>query len=165
MLYAKDRRNILLRHKNQTPHCGRFVFVLVLQCGRSVRNLRLPGSGRQLMKTSHLAKFESYVAKGAHCANVAQMGIRQSLHLRHKNQTPHCGRFVFVLVLQCGRMDAPERSAWRIRECAIRKILKNRPGKIVLIFIIAYRGQEFIFARNKVLGQKASLITYIFLLR
>ena len=66
------------------PRMGYFLFLLVLQCGRSVRNLRLPGSGRQLMKTSHLAKFESYVAKGAHCANVAQMGIRQSLHLRQE---------------------------------------------------------------------------------
>ena len=44
---------------------GCFLFLLVLQCGRSIRNLRLPGSGRQLMKTSHLAQFESYAAKGA----------------------------------------------------------------------------------------------------
>ena len=73
------------------PRMGYFLFLLVSQCGRSVRNLRLPGSGRQLMKTSHLAKFESYAAKGAHCANAAQMGIRQSLHLRHKNQTPDMG--------------------------------------------------------------------------
>ncbi len=52
----------------------------------------IAGFGARGAKTSHLAKFESYAAKGAHCANVAQMGIRQSLHLRHKNQTPRCGR-------------------------------------------------------------------------
>lgn len=35
------------------------------------------GSERQLVKTSHLAKFEPYVANGAHRAN-ANMGIIQS---------------------------------------------------------------------------------------
>ena len=72
--------------------------MLVSQCGRSVRNLRLPGSGRQLMKTSPLAKFESYAAKGAHRAT-ANMGIRQSLRLRHKNQTPDMGIFIWYFVL------------------------------------------------------------------
>ena len=72
------------------PHTGYFLFLMVLQCGQIVRNLRLPGSGRQLMKTSPLAKFESYVAKGAHRAT-ANMGIRQSLRLRQKNQTPDMG--------------------------------------------------------------------------
>lgn len=32
------------------------------------------------------------------------------------------------------------RHAWRIREYTIRKILKNRPSEIFLIFIIVYRG-------------------------
>ena len=64
------------------PRMGYFLLLMVSGCSQSVRNLRLPGSGRQLMKMNHLAKFESYVAKGAHCANVAQMGIRQSLRLR-----------------------------------------------------------------------------------
>ena len=34
------------------------------------------------------------------------------------------------------------RHAWRIREYTIRKILKNRPYEIFLIFIIVYRGGE-----------------------
>ena len=52
-----------------------------------------------------------------------------------------------VLILTWGRWrDTPEHSAWRIRENTIIKILKNRPNKIFLIFIIAYRGQEFISA-------------------
>ena len=186
------------------PRMGYFLFLWVSQFGRSVRNLWLPGSGRQLMKTSRLAKFESYVAKGAHCANVAQMGIRQSLHLRQEIKILNRPLWAVLILAWRRWRDAPERSAWRIRECAIRKILKNRLGKIFLIFIIVYRGQEFISAsiiplhrrgvfiykngegsatflqertsiynnyavsisaRIKVLGQKASLITYIFLLR
>ena len=52
----------------------------------------------------------------------------------------------------CGRRDTPECQghAWRIREYTIRKILKNRPGEIFLIFIIVYRGQEFVSARIKI---------------
>ena len=34
------------------------------------------------------------------------------------------------------------RHAWRIREYTIRKILKNRPSEIFLIFIIVYRGGD-----------------------
>ena len=46
----------------------------------------------------------------------------ESLRLRHKNQTP---RRVFYFCVKVGRRDAPERSAWRIREYTIRKIIKT----------------------------------------
>ena len=63
------------------------VGVLFLCCGVAVWTNRsqsvIARFGARGAKTSHLAKFESYAAKGAHFANVAQMGIRQSHRLRH----------------------------------------------------------------------------------
>ena len=112
--------SLRLRHKNQTPLCGCFIFVPKSKCGRSVRNLRLQGSGRQLMKTSHLAQFESYAAKGALLRQCGAKGNQTipSTPPERKIKTVRMDGFYFSGRI---RRDTPERSDWRIRRYTIRK--------------------------------------------
>ena len=71
------------------------------------------GSERQLVKTSHLAKFEPYVANGAHRAN-ANMGI-YSPTSRHQNLNPLLGIFI-----------------WRIWKFTVRRSHRKHSEQIIL---------------------------------